>query len=149
MEQRSKLGASGACSSDSTDCMHQTWLFLPCSARRGPGDVVSRKMELQQYNGKSEIGKNWSECPDRKDNNFGERSAKKPHPWQLLPAGRRHANGPSMLMRWLVPHTGPESQCELSSLAEGCQVLAFQSCSLLWLVAVAGGLLCREAKTDR
>jgi len=56
---------------------------------------------------------------------------------------------PSMQMHWLVPHMETENECELSSLAEGCQVLAFQSCSLLWLIAAAGGLLLGEAKTDR
>lgn len=59
-------------------CTSYAWLFLLCSARRGPGAVVPKKVELQQDNGKSEIGKNWNECPGRKEDNFVERSAKPP-----------------------------------------------------------------------
>lgn len=76
MEQRSKLGVSGEHSSDSNDGTHQACLFLSCSARRGPGAADPRKVEIQQDNGKSEIGKNWNECLGRKEDTFGERSAK-------------------------------------------------------------------------
>lgn len=143
MGPRNKLDVGGLSSSNSNGCVHWEWIFLPCSARRGPGAVVPKKVALQQDNGKSEIGKNWNEYPGRKEDNFVERSAKIPT------LGSSFLAAPSMQMHWLVPRMEPESQCELSGLAEGCQVLAFHSCSLLWLIATAGGLLRGEAKTDR
>lgn len=142
MGQRSKLDVSGVHSSDSNDCTDQARLFQPCSAR-SPGAAGPRKMELWQDNGQSEAGKNSNEYPGRKEDDFVEGSEKTPT------LGSSFLASPSMQMHQPVPHTELESRSDLSALAGRCQVLAFQSCSLLWLVAIAGGLLREEAKTDR
>lgn len=118
--------------------------FPTLLCKKGFRSCCLRKVELQQDNDESETGKNWNKYPGRGEDKFAQSSAKK-HPT----LGSPFLAPPSMQMHWLVPRMELESQCKLSSLAEGCQVLAFQSCSVLWLIAMAGGLLRGEAKTDR
>lgn len=73
-----QLDVSGVHSSDGNDCMYQAWVFLSCSARRGPGPVVSRKVDLWQHNGKNETG--MSVLVGKKTLLWKELK-KNPHPW--------------------------------------------------------------------